>query len=176
EHLDMFGDNVKATAQAINAGLPIIPGTDGPVSSISEVETFGETYGYTISIKASRGRAGRGMRIVNHNGELAEAYDRARCEAQPACGNDEIYVEKYTLNPKHIEVQIMSDAEGNVVHLYERECSIQRRHQKVVEVAPSTSISEDLRDKICESAVQLAKNIKYLNAGTVEFLVTGNDY
>src|SRR5699024_8304396 len=91
-------------------------------------------------------------------------------------GNDEIYVEKYILNPKHIEVQIMSDAEGNVVHLYERDCSIQRRHQKVVEVAPSTSISEDLRDKICESAVQLAKNIKYLNAGTVEFLVTGNDF
>src|SRR5699024_6284878 len=176
EHLDMFGDKVKAKTQAINAGLPIIPGTDGPVSSISEVETFGETYGYPIIIKASLGGGGRGMRIVNHKGELAEAYDRARSEAKSAFGNDEIYVEKYILNPKHIEVQIMSDAEGNVVHLYERDCSIQRRHQKVVEVAPSTSISEELRDKICESAVQLAKNIKYLNAGTVEFLVTGNDF
>ena len=176
EHLDMFGDKVKAKTQAINAGLPIIPGTDGPVSSISEVETFGETYGYPIIIKASLGGGGRGMRIVNHKGELAEAYDRARSEAKSAFGNDEIYVEKYILNPKHIEVQIMSDVDGNVVHLYERDCSIQRRHQKVVEVAPSTSLSEDLRDKICASAVQLAKNVEYLNAGTVEFLVTGDDY
>src|SRR5699024_11082897 len=123
-----------------------IPGTDGPVSSISEVETFGETYGYPIIINASLGGGGRGIRIVKHKVELAEAYDRARSEAKSAFVNDEIYVEKYILNPKHIEVQIMSDAEGNVVHLYERDCSIQRRHQKVVEVAPSTSISEDLRD------------------------------
>ena len=95
EHLSMFGDKVKAKTQAINAGLPIIPGTDGPVSSISEVETFGETYGYPIIIKASLGGGGRGMRIVNHKGELAEAYDRARSEAKSAFGNDEIYVEKY---------------------------------------------------------------------------------
>src|SRR5699024_5169245 len=147
-----------------------------PVSSISEVETFGETYGYPIIIKASLGGGGRGMRIVNHKGELAEAYDRARSEAKSAFGNDEIYVEKYILNQKHIEVQMMSDAEGNVVHQYDRDCYIKRRHQKVVEVAPSTSISEDLRDKSCESSVQLSKNIKYINAGTVEFLVTGNDF
>src|SRR5699024_3051986 len=145
EHLDMFGDKVKAKTQAINAGLPIIPGTNGPVSSIYEVVVFGVTYGYPIIIKVSVGGGGRGMTIVNHKGELAEAYDRARSEAKSAFGNDEIYVEKYILNPKHIEVQIMSDAEGNVVHLYERDCSIKRRHQKVVEVAPSTSISEDLR-------------------------------
>src|SRR5699024_5994172 len=104
EHLDMFGDKVKAKTQAINAGLPIISRTDCPVSSISEFETFGETYCYPIIIKASLGGGGRGMRIVNHKGELAEAYDRARSEAKSAFGNDEIYVEKYILNPKHIEV------------------------------------------------------------------------
>src|SRR5699024_5287071 len=154
EHLDMFGDKVKAKSQAIDAGLPIIPGTDGPVSSISEVDGFGETYGYPSIINAALGRAGHGMRIGNLSGEFGEANARARSDAKSGFGNDEIYVEKYILNPKHIEVQIMSDAEGNVVHLYERDCSIQRRHQKVVEVAPSTSIPQDLRDKICESAVQ----------------------
>ncbi len=176
KHLDMFGDKVKAKKQAIDAGLPIIPGTDGPVSSISEVEQFGKDHGYPIIIKASLGGGGRGMRIVNHEGELAEAYDRARSEAKSAFGNDEIYVEKYILNPKHIEVQIVGDSHGNIVHLYERDCSIQRRHQKVVEVAPSTSLSEQLREDICNAAVQLAKNVDYLNAGTVEFLVTGEDF
>lgn len=176
EHLDMFGDKVKAKTQAIDAGLPIIPGTDGPVTSISEVEQFGAEHGYPIIIKASLGGGGRGMRIVNHEGELAEAYDRARSEAKSAFGNDEIYVEKYILNPKHIEVQIIGDEHGNIVHLYERDCSIQRRHQKVVEVAPSTSLSEELREEICGAAVQLAKNIEYVNAGTVEFLVTDGDF
>ena len=176
EHLDMFGDKVKAKTQAIDAGLPIIPGTDGPVTSISEVEQFGAEHGYPIIIKASLGGGGRGMRIVNHEGELAEAYDRARSEAKSAFGNDEIYVEKYILNPKHIEVQIIGDEHGNIVHLYERDCSIQRRHQKVVEVAPSTSLSDELREEICGAAVQLAKNIKYVNAGTVEFLVTDGDF
>src|SRR5690625_7664239 len=127
EHLDMFGDKVKAKTQAINAGLPIIPGTDGPVSSITEVETFGETHGYPIIIKASLGGGGRGMRIVNHKGELAEAYDRARSEAKSAFGSDEIYVEKYILNPKHIEVQIIGDEHGNIVHLYERDCRSEER-------------------------------------------------
>lgn len=176
EHLDMFGDKVKAKSQAIDAGLPIIPGSNGPVSSISEVEQFGNEYGYPIIIKASLGGGGRGMRIVNHKGELTEAYDRARSEAKSAFGNDEIYVEKYILNPKHIEVQIIGDEHGNIVHLYERDCSIQRRHQKVVEIAPSTSLSDNLREKICDAAVQLAKNVEYVNAGTVEFLVTGEDF
>lgn len=176
KHLDMFGDKVKAKTQAIEAGLPIIPGTDGPVSSISEVEKFGNDYGYPIIIKASLGGGGRGMRIVNHKGELTEAYDRARSEAKKAFGNDEIYVEKYIMNPKHIEVQIIGDEHGNIVHLYERDCSVQRRHQKVVEVAPSISLSDDLREKICAAAVQLSENVNYVNAGTVEFLVTGDDF
>jgi len=176
EHLDMFGDKVKAKSQAIAAGLPIIPGSDGPVTSINEVEQFGEEHGYPIIIKASLGGGGRGMRIVHHKGELAEAYDRARSEAKSAFGNDEIYVEKFILNPKHIEVQILGDEFGNIVHLYERDCSIQRRHQKVVEIAPSTALTDDLRTRICDAAVQLARNVDYLNAGTVEFLVTGDEF
>src|SRR5690625_369459 len=176
EHLDMFGDKVKAKTEAEKAGLPIIPGSDGPVSSISEVKQFAEKHGYPIIIKASLGGGGRGMRIVKHESDLADAYDRARSEAKSAFGNDEIYVEKFIENPKHIEVQILGDTYGNIVHLYERDCSIQRRHQKVVEVAPSLSLSEDLRQRMCEAAVQLAKNINYVNAGTVEFLVTGDDF
>src|SRR5699024_5243900 len=171
EHLRMFGDKVKAKEQAINAGLPIIPGSDGPVTSISEVNQFAEDAGYPIIIKASLGGGGRGMRIVHHKGELTEAYERARSEAQTAFGNDEIYVEKIIENPKHIEVQVIGDKHGNIVHLYERDCSIQRRHQKVVEVAPSLALSDDLRDRINKAAVQLMENVNYINAGTVEFLV-----
>jgi pyruvate carboxylase len=167
---------VKAKTEAINAGLPIIPGSDGPVSSIAEVEGFANAHGYPIIIKASLGGGGRGMRIVNHEGELTESYERARSEAKSAFGNDEIYVEKFIKNPKHIEVQIIGDEHDNIVHLYERDCSIQRRHQKVVEVAPSLSLSEALRIEICEAAVKLARNVGYINAGTVEFLVTGEDF
>ncbi|NLI67485.1 MAG: pyruvate carboxylase [Bacilli bacterium] len=176
KHLEMFGDKVKAKTQAIEAGLPIIPGTDGPVSSLSEVRQFAEEAGYPIIIKASLGGGGRGMRIVHHEGELTDAYDRARSEAQKAFGNDEIYVEKFIENPKHIEVQIIGDEYGNIVHLYERDCSIQRRHQKVIEVAPSLGISDDLRKRITDAAVKLMKNVGYVNAGTVEFLVTGDDF
>lgn len=175
-HLSMFGDKVKAKEQAIKAGLPIIPGTDGPVSSIAEVRAFGDENGYPIIIKASLGGGGRGMRIVNHKNELAEAYDRARSEAKSAFGNDEIYVETFIQNPKHIEVQIIGDEHGNIVHLYERDCSIQRRHQKVVEIAPSISISEKLRKEVCNAAVQIMENVGYINAGTVEFLVTGDKF
>ncbi len=176
QHLNMFGDKVKAKTQAIEAGLPIIPGSDGPVSSISEVEHFANENGYPIIIKASLGGGGRGMRIVNHEKELAEAYDRARSESKTAFGNDEIYVEKFIENPKHIEVQILGDQYNNIVHLFERDCSIQRRHQKVVEIAPSISIDSDLRQKICDAAVKLMENVNYINAGTVEFLVTGNEF
>lgn len=176
KHLDMFGDKVKAKTQAVNAGLPIIPGSDGPVSSISEVRAFAAENGYPIIIKASLGGGGRGMRIVHHEAELAEAYDRARSEAKKAFGNDEIYVEKFIQNPKHIEVQVIADAYGNIVHLYERDCSVQRRHQKVVEVAPSVNLSDELREQICAAAVKLMQNVDYVNAGTVEFLVTDDSF
>src|SRR5699024_4257795 len=125
----MFGDKVGARTQAITSGLPIIAGTEGSVSVISDEETFADTYRHRVIIKASLGGGGRGMRSVNNKKELAEAYDRARSEAKSAFGNDEIYVEKYIKDPKHIEVQVIGDEHGNIVHLYERDCSVQRRHQ-----------------------------------------------
>ncbi|MDM5223889.1 pyruvate carboxylase [Peribacillus sp. NJ11] len=175
-HLDMFGDKVKARTQAELANIPVIPGSEGPVTSVEEVREFGEKYGFPIIIKASLGGGGRGMRIVGKIEEVEEAYDRAKSEAKAAFGNDEVYVERFIQNPKHIEVQILADTHGNIVHLYERDCSVQRRHQKVVEVAPSVSLSEDLRERICEAAVKLAKNIDYVNAGTVEFLVANGEF
>ncbi|SIQ79190.1 pyruvate carboxylase [Peribacillus simplex] len=175
-HLDMFGDKVKARTQAELADIPVIPGSDGPVTSVEEVKKFGEQHGFPIIIKASLGGGGRGMRIVEKIEEVEEAYDRAKSEAKAAFGNDEVYVERFIQNPKHIEVQILADTHGNIVHLYERDCSVQRRHQKVVEVAPSVSLSEDLRERICEAAVKLAKNIDYVNAGTVEFLVANGEF
>ncbi|HJF32162.1 MAG TPA: pyruvate carboxylase [Sporosarcina psychrophila] len=172
KQLDMFGDKVKAREQAINAGIPVIPGSDGPVSTVREVETFGESNGYPIIIKASLGGGGRGMRIVNSADEVTEAFERARSEAKSAFGSDEVYVEKYIDKPKHIEVQILGDTYGNVIHLFERDCSIQRRHQKVVEIAPSISLEDGLREEICDAAVKVMKNVNYKNAGTVEFLVS----
>lgn len=175
-HLDMFGDKVKAREQAIQANIPVIPGSDGPVKSLEEVEKFGQEYGYPIMIKAALGGGGRGMRMVASHEELASSYDRAKSEAKAAFGSDEVYVEKCIINPKHIEVQILGDEQGNIVHLYERDCSIQRRHQKVVEIAPSNSISQDLRERICRAAVNLMENVNYINAGTVEFLVAGDEF
>jgi pyruvate carboxylase len=176
EHLDMFGDKVKARHQAQLAGIPVIPGSDGPVNDLEEVLKFGEKFGYPIIIKAALGGGGRGMRIVRSAQEVKEAFERAKSEAKAAFGNDEVYVEKLIENPKHIEVQILGDYNGNIVHLYERDCSVQRRHQKVVEVAPCVSLDSQLRDQICEAAVKLMKNVQYVNAGTVEFLVSGNEF
>jgi pyruvate carboxylase len=175
EHLVMFGDKVSARNVARNSGLPVIPGTDGPVENFSEVKKFADKHGYPIIIKASLGGGGRGMRIIRNEEFLKEGYDRAKSEAKAAFGRGEVYAEKFVENPKHIEVQILSDQHGNTVHLHERDCSVQRRHQKVVEVAPSISINQELKTEICQAAVQLAENIHYLNAGTVEFLVTPDD-
>ncbi|MFJ7730080.1 pyruvate carboxylase [Neobacillus sp. NPDC097160] len=175
-HLDMFGDKVKARKQAELANIPVIPGSDGPVNDVNDVEEFVDVHGFPIIIKASLGGGGRGMRIVKTREEVREAFDRAKSEAKAAFGNDEVYLEKLIENPKHIEVQIIGDSCRNIVHLFDRDCSVQRRHQKVVEVAPSVSISDELRMQICDAAVKLMKNVNYLNAGTVEFLVSGNDF
>ncbi|PUB18051.1 pyruvate carboxylase [Paenisporosarcina sp. OV554] len=176
EHLNMFGDKVKARTQAVLAGIPVIPGSDGPVSSVEEVKAFGDANGYPLMVKASSGGGGRGMRVVPTANDVESAFERASSEAKAAFGSDELYVEKLVEKPKHIEVQILGDKHGNLVHLYERDCSIQRRHQKVVEIAPSNSISKELRNRICDAAVQLMNNVKYINAGTVEFLVSGDEF
>lgn len=171
EHLIMFGDKVNARIQAEKAGIPMIPGTNGAVKSFAEVKEFAERVGLPVMIKAVNGGGGRGMRNVDRMEDLEEAYNRARSEAKMAFGDDEVYVEKCIMNPKHIEVQVLGDEQGNVVHLFERDCSIQRRHQKVIEMAPAWSLPQELRNQICEAAVKLMKNVHYLNAGTVEFLV-----
>ncbi|WP_298471905.1 pyruvate carboxylase [uncultured Psychrobacillus sp.] len=176
KHLDMFGDKVKAREQAVKAGIPVIPGSDGPLEDLESIRDFGKKHGYPLMIKASLGGGGRGMRVVQTEEDLDSAYDRAKSEAKAAFGSDEVYVEKCVYEPKHIEVQILGDKEGNLIHLYERDCSIQRRHQKVVEIAPSNSLSPKLRDEICQAAVKLMNNVGYINAGTVEFLVTDDEY
>ncbi|MEJ7423273.1 pyruvate carboxylase [Staphylococcus warneri] len=176
EHLDMFGDKVKARATALKANLPVIPGTDGPIESYEAAQSFANEAGYPLMIKATSGGGGKGMRIVHEESELEDAFHRAKSEAEKSFGNSEIYIERYIDNPKHIEVQVIGDEYGNLIHLYERDCSVQRRHQKVVEVAPSVGLSESLRKKICDAALQLMSHIKYVNAGTVEFLVSGNEF
>lgn len=175
-HLDIFGDKIKAKAAAIEAGIASIPGTDGPIASVDDALEFAERFGYPIMIKAALGGGGRGMRVAHDEKSAREGYERAKSEAKAAFGSDEVYVEKYIANPKHIEVQILGDTHGNVIHLFERDCSVQRRHQKVVEVAPCVSMNEQQRQKICQAAVQLMKHVGYVNAGTVEFLVEGDDF
>lgn len=175
-HLDIFGDKIKAKQAAIEAGVQSIPGTDGPIDSIEDVLAFADEYGYPVMIKAALGGGGRGMRVAHNEAEAREGYDRAKSEAKAAFGSDEVYVEKYISQPKHIEVQILGDTHGNVIHLFERDCSVQRRHQKVVEVAPCVSMSAEQRKEICQAAVKLMSHVGYVNAGTVEFLVEGDNF
>lgn len=176
EILDMFGDKVKAREAAKKANIPLIPGSDGPVESLEEVVEFGKTAGYPIIIKAALGGGGRGMRVVRSEDEVAEQYRLAVSEATKAFGSGEAYVEKYVEGPKHIEVQVIADEQGNTMHLWERDCSVQRRHQKVVEVAPTVNMSMALRHRICNAARDFLDSVDYANAGTVEFLLDGEDF
>uniref|UniRef100_A0A673ZHC9 Pyruvate carboxylase a n=1 Tax=Salmo trutta TaxID=8032 RepID=A0A673ZHC9_SALTR len=166
-----MGDKVEARAIAIRAGVPVVPGTDGPVTCLSEAQEFSNTYGFPIIFKAAYGGGGRGMRVVKEYEELEENYQRAYSEALAAFGNGALFVEKFVERPRHIEVQILGDKYGNVIHLYERDCSIQRRHQKVVEMAPAVQLDPHLRDRLTADSVNLARQVGYENAGTVEFLV-----
>ena len=172
DHIQMFGDKVIARRIAMEVGIPVIPGTPEPIATLQEAMIFAKEHGYPIIIKAASGGGGRGMRIVNKADELASSLERARSEAKSSFGNAAVYLEKYLIHPKHIEVQVLADKYGNAVHLFERDCSIQRRHQKVVEVAPSLALTDEQRENICNSALKLARESGYINAGTVEFLVT----
>ncbi|SET02465.1 pyruvate carboxylase [Anaerobranca gottschalkii] len=178
EVLEKMGDKITSKQVAINAQVPVIPGIDKPIQRIEEALNFVKDHGFPVIIKAALGGGGRGMRIVRNTDELLLALDSAKSEAKKAFGVEDVFIEKYLDSPKHIEVQILGDNYGNIVHLYERDCSIQRRHQKLIEYAPAFSLSEKLRKKICEDALKLAKSVNYSNAGTVEFLVdkTGNHY
>ncbi len=172
EHLEVFGDKVAARKIAIAAGVPVVPGSEGEVT-VKEAREFANTHGYPLILKATSGGGGRGMRVVTSDAQLEEAFNRASSEAQTSFGTAGVYVEKLVSNPKHIEVQILGDGYGNIVHLFERDCSIQRRHQKVIEVAPSM-LPDTLRQEICDTAIKLMRNVSYVNAGTVEFLL-GDD-
>ena len=166
-----MGDKISSKKMAIEADVPTIPGIDKAVSGYAEVENAANYIGYPIMLKASNGGGGRGMRIVNAPEELEKAYREAREESRKAFGDEQIFVEKYLRSPKHIEVQVLADNYGNVVHLYDRDCSVQRRHQKVVEYAPAFTVPEEVRQRIFESSIRLVKHVGYRNAGTLEFLV-----
>ena len=171
EIIRKMGNKAQAKATMQEAGIPIMPGSDGLVETVDEALANAEKIGYPVIVKASAGGGGRGMRICNSAEELPELYHTARSEAKIAFGDDAVYMEKYLLEPRHIEVQIMGDLYGNIVHLGERECSIQRRHQKLIEESPSGAISPELRQRICDTAVKAARAVGYYNAGTIEFLL-----
>ncbi len=162
----------KATAKKIvkEAGVPVVPGSDGVIKTYDEAMEIAREIGFPIIIKASAGGGGRGMRIVYREEDLENAFNFAATEAQQAFGDSSVYIEKYIANPKHIEIQILADKHGNVVHLFERDCSVQRRHQKLIEEAPSFVLDEETRQKMGEAAVKAAKAANYDSAGTVEFL------
>lgn len=174
EVLSMLGDKIAARRIAVRAGVPVVPGSD--VADLPSAREFGAKVGYPILVKAAAGGGGRGMRIVEAPAELAEALDAAAREAEAAFGDRRLFVEKYLARPRHIEVQILADNEGNTVALGERECSIQRRHQKVIEESPAPQLPEELRSRIIDAAVKLARAADYRNAGTAEFLVDGDSF
>ncbi len=165
-----MGDKAEAKRTAIKAGVPVAPGTDGAVADFAEAERETQRIGFPVMCKAAAGGGGKGIRVAFTAEELKAAYDAASSEAQANFGDGRLYLERYVHNPRHIEVQVLGDTFGNVVHLFERECSIQRRHQKLVEEAPSAFADDDFRQRICTAAVNLAREAGYRGAGTVEFL------
>src|SRR2546425_3252794 len=173
EVIRLMGDKTMARRVFARAGVPVLPGSEGPVASVEEAARIAADLGYPIIIKASAGGGGRGMRMVGNEEDLKVALDTAMAEAKAAFGVPDVYIEKYLEQPRHIEFQILGDRFGNLIHLCERECSIQRRHQKLVEEAPSPALSPALREKMAEAALTGAREAGYVNAGTVEFLLDG---
>ena len=178
EMMDRLGDKIKSKIVANSVGVPTIPGVEKAIETEEEAVQFAESCGYPVMLKAAAGGGGRGMRIVRSKDELLPQFRSARSEAAKAFGIDDIFIVKYLENPKHIEVQILGDKEGNIVHLYERDCSIQRRHQKVIEFTPALCLTDEQRTAICNDAIKIAQAVDYRSAGTVEFLVdkTGKHY
>ena len=174
----LMGDKSRAKKAMIKAGVPVVPGSQGVLEDEERAVKVARETGYPVILKASAGGGGRGMRIVREPKEVAQAFRAAQAEAQAAFGVPDVYIEKYVVEPRHIEIQVMADSKGNVVHLGERECSIQRRHQKIIEEAPSLAVSEKLRRRMGRTAVEAAAAVQYVNAGTIEFLLDkdGNYY
>jgi len=172
--IQLLGDKMVARETMIKAGVPIVPGVKQAISSETEAQKIADEIGYPILLKAAAGGGGKGMRIVRNPDDMNQLFKMARSEARSAFGDDRIYIEKYLEKPRHIEIQIIADQHGNVVHLGERECSIQRRHQKVIEESPSPIVNPEMRQEMGETAVKAARAANYVNAGTVEFLVDQN--
>lgn len=169
--MQLMGDKALARETMIKAGVPVVPGSEGVIDDITSAVRVAEKIGYPVIIKASGGGGGRGMRIVHHSGELEQAIGTARAEAEASFGNGEVYIEKYLEEPRHIEFQILGDMHGNLIHLGERDCSIQRRNQKVIEESPSTVLTPELRYRMGETAITAARAVDYYSTGTVEFLL-----
>jgi len=178
ETIEAMGDKTAARRAAVECGVPVVPGTNQPIATPDEAQAFAHKYGYPVILKAAMGGGGRGMRVVRTDSELTDAFTRASNEAKSAFGDGRMFIEKYVEDPRHIEIQILADNHGNVVHLYERDCSVQRRHQKVVEIAPAPRLAAEVKAALYRDAVKLAKHVNYRNAGTVEFMVdkNGRDY
>lgn len=176
--MEQMGDKIKSKLVAQKVSVPTIPGVEEPIKTEEQALEFANFCGYPVMLKAAAGGGGRGMRIVKEEKDLISSFRSAKNEAKKAFGIDDIFIEKYLENPKHIEVQVLGDKYGNIVHLFERDCSIQRRHQKVIEFAPSLSLSEEKRQEICEDALKIARSVNYRGAGTLEFLLDskGNHY
>ncbi len=174
----LMGDKSRAKKAMIKAGVPVVPGSQGVLEDETRAVKVARDIGFPVILKASAGGGGRGMRIVREVSELANAFRAAQAEAQAAFGVPDVYMEKYVVGPRHIEIQVMADSKGNIVHLGERECSIQRRHQKIIEEAPSLAVSDKLRRRMGRTAVEAAAAVQYVNAGTIEFLLDkdGNYY
>ena len=169
--IERMGDKAVARSTMMAAGVPCVPGSDGVVETAEEALAFAREVGFPVLIKASAGGGGKGMRVAADESELVHNFTAAKTEAAAAFGNDEVYLEKYLSRPRHIEIQVLADTHGNAIYLYERDCSVQRRHQKLIEEAPSPALSEELRAAMGEAALKAVRAVDYVNAGTVEFLL-----
>ena len=176
EHIRIMGDKITAKETAKNLGIPVVPGSDGGVPDLAAARAIGEEFGYPVIVKATAGGGGRGMKLARTAADMDNAFRTARSEAKAAFGNDEVYIEKYLEKPRHIEIQVFGDGKGNAVHLGERDCSLQRRHQKVFEEAPGPSISAEERARIGKICADAVAKINYIGAGTVEFLYEDGEF
>jgi len=176
EHIRLMGDKIAAKQAAIDTGMPVVPGSEGGVASEEDARRWAKKIGYPVLIKAAAGGGGRGMKVARSADELGEAFSTARAEAKAAFGNDEVYMEKYLTHPRHIEIQIVADSHGNVIHLGERDCSLQRRHQKVLEEAPSPALNAEDRAKIGRITAEAIQRLGYLGVGTVEYLYEDGEF
>ncbi len=176
EHIRVMGDKITAKDTMKALGVPCVPGSDGGVPTLADAKRIGEEIGYPVIIKATAGGGGRGMKVAQTAADMEKAFHSARAEGKAAFGNDEVYIEKYLTTPRHIEIQVFGDGKGNAVHLGERDCSLQRRHQKVFEEAPGPAITQELRDRIGKVCADAVAKINYIGAGTIEFLFENDEF